>query len=213
MRGQEANPLHALDVVQAAQKLRQFGIDRLIQSVTIDDLTKQRNFFDALGCQGTCMGQDLFRITAAFGSAFVGNDAVGTGMGTAVNHRHISGNRVPLIPFRQDDFPPVPFKISLSRSTGFLGNMAADDIIHDRFRVGRRCEYVHPGQLFPQGFRVFIADHAAHQPNDHVRILFLSRFEGTEPTQCPVFRTLADHAGVQDNDVRVFRFFDSFISQ
>ena len=132
-------------------------------------------------------------------------------MGTAIYDRNKCGYRISLLCFRQDDLAAVPSKNSVVHP-GLAGDLPADDVIDNGFRIGRRCENIHPGQFFLQRFRVFITDHAAHQPDDHIRILFLGWFKRTKPAKCTVFRALPYHAGVQYNNIRVFRFFCGFIT-
>ena len=213
MRSQETDTLHPFDIMYTAEKLRKFRVIRTIQPVAVNDLPEKGDLFHALCSQGPGMSQDLFRITAAFRPAFVRNDAVGAGMRTAVNHRHISQNSRVLLRFRQNDPPGIPFKISRIRCPLFICDHPADDIVHDGLRIGRRRENIHPAQLFLQRLRVFIADHTAHQADDHVRVLLFRRFQRPQPSQCPVFRTLTHHTGVENNDIGILRFFSILVTQ
>ena len=97
MRGQEADALDALDLMDDAQQRGQVWTIGDVLAVAIHDLSEQRDFLDALRCQRTDLRHDISHGTAALDAAPEGDDAERAGMRTAVDDRHVCADQVALL--------------------------------------------------------------------------------------------------------------------
>ncbi len=106
VRGQEANTFDAFRarrVMHDAQQTREIGPVRDILAVAIDDLAEERYFLDALCGERADLRDDVAHRAAALDPAPEGDDAKCTGMGAAINDRHVRADQVSAFMPRQDE--------------------------------------------------------------------------------------------------------------
>ena len=107
MRGQEADPFQAVDLVQYPQQVLQARSIFQIHPVAVDDLAQEGDLAHTLLHQRAALTCNLADRPAAFDAAPEGDDAEGTGVRAAIDDGHIGGNERSLLGQREfEDLRP-----------------------------------------------------------------------------------------------------------
>ncbi|MPN12446.1 hypothetical protein SDC9_159764 [bioreactor metagenome] len=121
----------------------QGGETGFVLAVAIHDLTQQGDLFDALRNQAFRLFEDLFRRAAAFNAAAVGDDAVGTGVRTAVNNGDKAAHLFARLKIWQFDIAIHQRIAAHGGGSFFIMNIALDQKFDQRggIRRGRKNVY------------------------------------------------------------------------
>ena len=206
--GHEADEIVAGNFVQCGQQVGKVVAGAKVFAVGVDVLAQQGDLLISLGSQLAHLADDLLRVAAALTAPDIGHDAVGAEVVAAVHdadpragaaltdHRHTLGNGAVLVLHGEH---PATAGIDLPEKFRELPQgLRAEHQIH--MAVGLAHLFRHLGPL----------GHTAAQADDLLRIGFLGVGQGAQIAVDPLFRVVADGAGVQHDDVRLGRLGDEF---
>ena len=218
------NELYSFDPVDLVQRVKQIAETRrffsVAESIAVDRLAEQDDFFAAFVCELLGLGENLVRRTALLGAAHAGHDAVGAKLVAADLDTHISLKRCR--PHRRVAQRVETFVAALDLIARAIFASEADFQLLASARFDLLDQLGHLVQLswandevdvrssLEDQLLVFLG-HAAEHADDFVWVGFLGIFQPAQGAVDFVFGLCPHAASVEQNRIGVVRAVGQFV--